>query len=157
LNASNRYQYVLLQAPKSDVEHATPQDQYRQAITELIDLTREKGVKLVIATIPVPNDDPGSELSQKLEPYNQALREVAKTQRIPLADIHQAMADCYTKNPKSRLTLDGARFNRPGGMLMAETIMRALGLEERLTTELRKTWDERVFYGSRYQAQHGDQ
>ena len=65
---------------------------------------------------------------------------------MPLADITQAMAKQYAADPAVRLTYDGERFGHQGAILMAETLMRAMGLDSLITSKLRKVWIERPSY-----------
>ena len=63
-----------------------------------------------------------------------------------MADINQAMAKQYVADPAVRLTYDGERFGHQGAILMAETLMRAMGLDSLVTFKLRKLWMERPSY-----------
>ena len=97
-------------------------------------------------TIAVQDNDVASGLSVKLGPYNGLLRHVARSKNVPLADINQAMAKQYAADPAVRLTYDGERFGHQGAILMAETLMRAMGLDSLITSKLRKVWIERPSY-----------
>jgi len=140
---------VILQAPRGDAVLATPLDEYRRAVEELIDIAATNRIDLVLTTMTLQDNNPAGKLSRKLEPYNDVLRNAARARRVPLADIHQAMAASYAKDPDLRLTFDGERFNSAGGSLMAECIMRAMGLDSRVTPELRRIWKERPAYFKR--------
>lgn len=141
--------YIILQAPRGDAVLATPLEKYRRAVEELVDVARANKMKLILTTITIQGNDPAGELNRKFGPYNDLLRDVARVKHVPLADIHQAMAASYAADPAVRLTFDGERFNSAGGILMAETIMRAMGLNSRITPKLRKTWKERPTYFKR--------
>jgi len=65
---------------------------------------------------------------------------------MPWADIGRIMAERYAEDPKVLLTYDGERFNHDGAMLIAETLLRAMGLESVVTANLRKIWRERKSY-----------
>ncbi|MBT3198995.1 MAG: hypothetical protein HN350_03675 [Phycisphaerales bacterium] len=142
--------YVILQAPKGDAELVTPLDKYRRQVAELIDLANQNKVLPILVTIAVQNNDPASELSLKLEPYNNALRSVAGARHVPLADIHQAMKRLHAADPGVRLTYDGERFNRQGSILLTELLMHAMGIDSRINPKLRKIWTERPSYTKRY-------
>ena len=137
---------VLLQAPRGDAVLATPLGKYRQQVEQLIAVAGQNNVRPVLVTIAVQDNDPASELSRKLEPYNDVLRDVASAKSVPLADINQAMAKQYAADPAIRLTYDGERFGHQGAILMAETLMRAMGLDSLITSKLRKVWIERPSY-----------
>ncbi len=142
----NKPKYVILQAPKDDVELATPLAQYRQQVEALLAVAGQNEVRPILVTMAVQNNDVASELSVKLEPYNDLLRDVARAKSVPLADINQAMAKQYAADPAVRLTYDGERFGHQGAILMAETLMRAMGLDSLITSKLRKVWIERPSY-----------
>ena len=103
-------------------------------------------MKPILVTIPVQENNPNGEVSRKLAPYNDMLREVAKSREIPLADIQRAMTEAHTAFPDRLLTYDGERFNHDGAMMMAETLLRAMALESVLTEQLRTIWRERPSY-----------
>ena len=66
---------------------------------------------------------------------------------VPLADIARAMVYQYEMQvPDRRLTFDGERFNRAGSVLMAQTVVRAVGREDLLTPVVEELWSDRSFY-----------
>jgi len=142
--------YVLLVAPKGDAEAGTPLPEYSKMAAELLDLLSKEGAKTVIASIPVRNDEPGSELNRKIHAYNDALREVAEKKGCLFADINAAMVEWYGKHPGGKLTLYGERLNHEGGVLMARAVLGALGHGQEMISRLRKTWDARGSYTFRY-------
>ena len=121
-------------------------EEYRKQVEELIAVAKQNEVRPVLVTIPVQGNDVANELSLKLRPYNDLLREVARAKRIPLADINRLMTERYKADPELALTFDGERFSHQGAMLMAESVMRAMGLETMITPRLRKTWAETPSY-----------
>ncbi len=145
----DRLRHVILQAPRGDVESGTPLPDYRRQVGELIDLLREQGLQPVLATLPVPDNHPAGEFGRKIEPYNAVLRELAREKEVPLADIHQRMVQEHAADPEVRLTFDGERFNHDGAMLMAETLMHAMGAEALVTPELLTKWRNAGFYAGR--------
>jgi lysophospholipase L1-like esterase len=142
----NRPRYVILQAPRGDAVLATPLAAYRRAVEELVGVADANKLDLVLTTITIQDNNSGGELSLKLEPYNDLLRDVARARRVPLADINRAMAASSAADPAVPLTFDGERLNRAGGILMAESIMRGMGLGSWITPRLRTNWEERPAY-----------
>jgi lysophospholipase L1-like esterase len=138
--------FLILQTPRGDALAGTAPADYRNHLETLIAWAREKQMKPILVTIPVQENNPTGELNVKLAPYNDLLREVAKTRDIPLADIQRAMTEAQAALPERLLTYDGERFNHDGAMLMAETLLRAMGLESVLTDKLRKIWADRPSY-----------
>jgi hypothetical protein len=74
------------------------------------------------------------------------LRDIARAKSVPLADINKAMAKQYAADPAVRLTYDGEGFGHQGAILMAQTLMRAMGLDSLITSKLRKVWMKRPSY-----------
>ena len=144
--AKGKPRYVLLQAPRGDAVLATPLGKYRQQVEQLTAVAGQNNVRPVLVTIAVQDNDPASELSRKREPYDDVLRDIARAKSVPLADINQGMAKRYAADPSVRLTYDGERFGHQGAILMAETLMRAMGLDSLITSKLRKVWMERPPY-----------
>jgi lysophospholipase L1-like esterase len=143
---TDHVRFFILQAPRGDALAGTAPADYRNHLETLLAWTREKQMKPILVTIPVQENNPNGELSRKLAPYNDILREVAKTRDIPLADIQRAMTENHAAFPDRLLTYDGERFNHGGAMMMAETLLRAMDLESVLTDKLRKIWRDRPSY-----------
>ena len=146
----NKPKYLILQTPRGDVELATPLAQYRQQVEALLAVAGQNEVRPVLVTIAVQDNDVASGPSVQLEPYNDLLRDVARAKSVPLADINQVMAKQYAADPAVRLTYDGERFSHQGAILMAETLMRAMGLDSLITPRLRKVWLNRPSYTRKY-------
>ena len=146
---TDRVRFFVLQVPRGDALAGTAAADYRNHLETLLAWAREKQMKPILVTIPVQENNPNGELSRKLAPYNDILRELAKAGEIPLADISRVMAERYAEDPNVLLTYDGERFNHDGAMMMAETLLRAMGLESGITANLRKIWRERPSYLNR--------
>ena len=140
--AESKPKYLLVQYQKSDAEAGTPLAEFRKSAAELVDLAAKQGITVMMTSIPVVGDQPGSEANAKIAPYNAALREVARAKGFLWADIHGAMVAWCKANPGGRLTLDGQRFNHEGNKLMAETVLLALGHSPKSVAALAKTWDD---------------
>jgi lysophospholipase L1-like esterase len=141
--------YIIIQSPRGDAIKQTPLADYRNQTKALVNAIGEAGSIAVMATIPIQDNDPNGTLSQKISSYNQILRTVSKEMDVALTDINAAMQEAHTSNPKLRTTFDGERFNREGSVLMAEGILRAIDLADRLTPQLRETWRSRDFYAEK--------
>jgi lysophospholipase L1-like esterase len=138
--------YVIVQAPRGDAVEGSSVDAYRQDLESLIAAILEKGSLPVLVTIPVQENNPAGDLSRKCTPYNEVIRAVANKGKTPIADISTVMAERYAARPSVVLSYDGERFNHEGSMLMAETLIRAMKLQNLITPELRQIWSESPFY-----------
>ncbi|MFT7490044.1 MAG: lysophospholipase L1-like esterase [Candidatus Promineifilaceae bacterium] len=145
--AEGRVHHILLVAPKGDVDDQTPLDTYRASVSSIVDATRERGQKPIVATIPWRDPDANNEANAGINAYNTVLRELCKEKKVPLADIAHAMQVFWEENPQTALTLgEGERVNHQGGMLMAEVVLRALGGDDTGLPRLHELWDARSSY-----------
>jgi len=142
----DRTRYLLIQAPNGDIHGGTPLDAYRATVSTIIDRAREKQLQVVIATIPLLDNDPDSDANKGINTYSNLLREACKEKQATLVDINAAMRDYYEKNAGARLTIGDERFNHKGGTLMAEVAFKAFGGNEELLPQLETIWDERPSY-----------
>lgn len=151
--------WMLLSCGVNDVWHFTltlggrkfegiPLDQYKKNITEIIEKAEAADIKVMILTSTMIGEDPEKETNQKLIPYNEFLREIAKQKNLPIADLsadmHEALKKIpdvegkagmfgepgYQRNIKNKLTSDGCHMNPLGNIMMAKGILRAFGLSE---------------------------
>jgi lysophospholipase L1-like esterase len=133
--------WMTLSCGVNDVWHgATGVDfpTYQKNITSIVDQCTAAGIKVVILTATMIQEDPGNAFNQKLAPYNDFLRSLAKERHLPLADLNAAMqaelAQRKAANPKggatSHLTVDGVHMNGYGNQMMATGILKAFGLTD---------------------------
>jgi len=141
---------VLVVAPKGDAEGGTPLAEYEKAVSELMEILKESKAKAVVASIPVRNDEPESELNKKIEGYNAVLKEAAGNAGGLFVDINAAMVDWYGKHGGGKLTIFGERFNYEGSVIFSRMVLGALGVEAKTLDRLEKIWDARGSYALRY-------
>ncbi len=117
---------------------------YKKNITEIIDKAQEAGVKPVILTATVIQEDLGNDLNAKLLPYNDFLRSLAKEKKVPLADLNEMFQDEIKKANKPGqkvLTKDGVHMIPAGDRLMATGVLKALGLNDAELEKAKVAWD----------------
>ena len=66
---------------------------YKKNITEIVNKAEAAGVKTVILTATVIKEDLNSPENQKLAPYNDFLRQLAKEKHLALADLNAAVTN----------------------------------------------------------------
>ena len=161
--------WMLLSCGVNDVWHFTlklgnrtftgvPLDDYKKNIREIISKAEEAGIKVVILTSTMIGEDPQKDTNKKLEPYNAFLRELAKEEGLPLADLNKDMQAAlkeipdeegkarmfgepgYQRNIKNKLTTDGCHMNKLGNIMMAKGVLRTLGLSDEKIAEAEKSW-----------------
>jgi lysophospholipase L1-like esterase len=161
--------WMLLSCGVNDVWHFTltlgdrtfegvPLDEYKKNIREIIGKAEAADIKVMILTSTMIGEDPENETNQKLIPYNEFLREIAKEKNLPLADLskdmHEKIAEMpdeegkakmfgdpkYDRNIKNKLTSDGCHMNTLGNVMMAKGILETFGLSEKKIEAAEKSW-----------------
>lgn len=116
---------------------------YKKNITEIIDRATGAGVRPVILTATVIKEDLAGELNQKVAPYNDFLRALAKEKQVPLADLNTMFQDAIkaANQPGTNvLTGDGVHMNAAGNQLMAVGVLQALGLNPEQIEKAKAAW-----------------
>ena len=130
-------------------ERGVPLEQYKQNITAICDKAKAAGVQVVVLTSTMIAEDQTNANNQKLMPYNEFLRALSKERKLPLADLNADMqvavlAAKAAKAPKPNranyLTSDGVHMAPPGDQMMAEGVLRALGLDADQMAKAKAAW-----------------
>ena len=104
---------------------------YKKNITSIVDQAQAAGIKVVILTSTPIGEDLPNENNVKLAAYNDFLRQLAKDRQLPLADESAAFQDFIKAAAPPAgakiLTEDGVHPIPPGHVLMAKTLLAALG------------------------------
>ncbi|MFA6293352.1 MAG: SGNH/GDSL hydrolase family protein [Victivallales bacterium] len=132
-------------------ERGVPLDKYKENITAIVDKVQAAGVKPVILTSTMINEDQPNPNNQKLAAYNEFLRTFAKERNLPLADLNTQMQDAIKKaketnaakpNRGNYLTSDGVHMAPQGDQMMAEGVLRAMGLDDAQMAKAKAAWLE---------------
>ncbi len=132
-------------------ERGVPLDKYKENITAIVDKVQAAGVKPVILTSTMINEDQANANNQKLATYNEFLRTFAKERNLPLADLNTQMQDAIKKaketnaakpNRGNYLTSDGVHMAPQGDQMMAEGVLRAIGLDDAQMAKAKAAWLE---------------
>jgi lysophospholipase L1-like esterase len=144
--------FMTLSCGVNDVWHGkngVALDKYQENITALLDKVQAAGVKPVILTSTMINEDAGNANNQALAPYNEFLRTLARDRKLPLADLNSQMQAAVKKakeagapkpNRSNYLTSDGVHMAPQGDQMMAEGVLRALGLEDAQVAKAKAAW-----------------
>ena len=111
-----------------------------------MEAVQKAGKQAVLTTLELRGNDPSDPFNQSLEPYNEVLREVARSAGVSLADLNREMVSHFQAHPEVPLTFDGRHFNDEGSDLLVEAVLRAAGKGEVITPELRAVWTKRPAY-----------
>jgi lysophospholipase L1-like esterase len=124
-------------------------DQFEQNITSIVNQATAAGIKVVILTTTVIDEDPNSGNNQKLGVYNDFLRSFANDRSLPIADLYQNLTDAIAKQRSSnpyddgnQLTLDGVHMNGLGDEVIAISILHAFKFTDQQVSQAEAAWVE---------------
>ncbi len=116
---------------------------YQKNITAIIDQATAAGVKPVILTATVIQENLSSTENGLLAPYNDFLRQLAKEKKVPMADLYAMFEERIKAENKPQvkvLTSDGVHMNAEGNKLMAVGVLKAVGLNETELDKAKSAW-----------------
>ena len=116
---------------------------YVQNITAIVSRAQAAGVRPVILTSTVIKEDLASPENQRLAPYNDFLRALAKERSLPFADLHAMCAErikAANTPGKNVLTSDGVHMKAEGNRVMATGVLRAFGLDDAQLAKAEAAW-----------------
>ncbi|MGI5868769.1 MAG: SGNH/GDSL hydrolase family protein [Kiritimatiellia bacterium] len=137
-------QWMTLSCGVNDVWHGArgvSLEDYKANITALVGKVDAAGIKIMILTATMITEDPNAANNQKLAPYNDFLRQLAKERGYLLADLNADMQKGVKQG--IRFTTDGVHMAFAGNKMMASGILRAFGLSEEAVAESNKRWNDR--------------
>ena len=146
---SKKPQWMTLSCGVNDVWHGPngiPLPDYEKNITAIVDQAQQAGIKVVILTSTMIGEDQNNPNNQKLEPYNQFLRKLAKEKNCKLADQNadmQATLATARKASTSKgnlLTTDGVHMAFAGDLMMASGVLKSLGLDTKEMAKAKDAW-----------------
>jgi lysophospholipase L1-like esterase len=116
---------------------------YQKNITAIIDQATAAGVKPVMLTATVIQENLASKENGLLAPYNDFLRQLAKEKKLPMADLFAMFEERLKAENKPEakvLTSDGVHMNTEGNKLMAIGVLKAFGLSEAELDKAKAVW-----------------
>lgn len=118
---------------------------YKKNITEIVKHAQAAGVKVVLLTSTMIREDQSNDLNQKLLPYNEFIKELAKEKKCLLADLNADMQAALKRFPPDapkgkQLTSDGVHMNKAGNIMMARGVAKAFGLTNQHLDKSAKNW-----------------
>ena len=118
---------------------------YKKNITEIVKHAQAAGIKVVLLTSTMIREDQSNDLNQKLLPYNEFIKELAKEKKCLLADLNADMQAALKTFPPDapkgkQLTSDGVHMNKAGNIMMARGVAKAFGLTNQHLDKSAKNW-----------------
>lgn len=120
---------------QKDPAKGTMPDKFEAGLKEVIGKIQAGGARVILCTPTVIGEkkDGGNPLDAKLDQYADISRGIAKELNLQLCDLRKAFVD-YLKenNPENKdrgiLAPDGVHLNQAGNKLVADTMLKSLGL-----------------------------
>jgi lysophospholipase L1-like esterase len=143
---SKKPQWMTLSCGVNDVWHGQNGvliDDYKKNITAIVDKAQAAGIQVVVLTSTMIGEDQANPNNQKLIPYNEFLRTLAKEKNCRLADLNTLMqAEVSKANTpgKNALTGDGVHMAFPGNKMMATGVLQSLGLNAEQLNKANEVW-----------------
>ena len=111
---------------------------YKENVGKMVDTAQKAGIKVILLTPTVIQEDTDNEGNKRLLMYVEAERQIAKEKNCTLVDLHQMFVDALKKKPAdvkgNWLTGDGVHMKPAGDALMAIGVLRGLGVpDEKIT------------------------
>lgn len=144
---SKKPTWMTLSCGVNDVWHGAngvPLEPYKKNIAEIVDKAQAAGIKVMILTATMIQEDANNDLNKKLAPYNDFLRQLAVDKKCLLADLNADMQAAVQQMPKGHkgpyLTTDGVHMNPLGNMMMASGVLKAFGLSAESLQKAKAKW-----------------
>lgn len=142
---SKKPTWLFLSCGVNDVMHGTngiPLDQYKPNITAIVDKAQAAGIKVMILTATMIQEDPANAQNVQLAGYNEFLRQLAKDKNCLVADLNAEMQAGLKPEMKGKnqLTRDGVHMNPFGDQMMAVGVLKGLGMNEGQVQKARDFW-----------------
>jgi len=133
---------VTLSIGINDVWHrlGAPHDEnvlkaYKENIAKMVDMAQAGGIKVILLTPTLIQEDPAAEGNKRLVQYVDAMKAVALEKKCGLADLHAMFLEALQHKPAdvkgNWLTSDGVHMNPLGDAVMAAGVLRALGVPDK--------------------------
>ena len=142
--------WMTLSCGVNDVWHGAggvELDPYEQNITSMVDQATAAGIKVVLLTSTMIGEDQPNPNNQKLTAYNDFLRKLATERHLSLVDLNAAMQDELAKQKAAAtgfkgyyITVDGVHMNCLGNQMMAEGILKAMGVTDAQIAPEKEKW-----------------
>jgi len=132
--------FVTISIGINDVWHrlGKPHDEkvladYQENAAKMVADAQQAGIKVILLTPTVIQEEPGTEGNQRLAMYVAAEKKIAAEKKCQLVDLHGMFLTALKQKPagqKSWLTGDGVHMKPLGDAAMALGVLRALGVPD---------------------------
>lgn len=116
---------------------------YVDNVTKIVEQTQAAGIKVMLLTATMIQENPESPENRAAIPYNEFLRQLAKEKNLPLADLSAdflgRLKTEYQQN-EYLFTVDGVHMKKEGDKLMAQGVLKAFGLDADQMQKAEAAW-----------------
>jgi acyl-CoA thioesterase I len=106
---------------------------YKENVAKMVDQAQKAGIKVVLLTPTLIQEDPDAEGNKRLTQYVEAEKQIAAEKKCQLVDLHGMFLTALKQKPagqKNWLTRDGVHMQPLGDAVMAVGVLRALGVPD---------------------------
>jgi acyl-CoA thioesterase I len=107
---------------------------YKENVAKMVDQAQKAGIKVILLTPTIIQEDPNTEANKRLVAYVEAEKKIAAEKKCQIVDLHGMFLTVLKKKPADEkanwLTVDGVHMNPKGDAIMAIGILRALGVPD---------------------------
>ena len=141
--------WLVLSCGVNDVfmgPHGVPLDAYRVNMRQIVHRARHAGIRVMLLTPTMIGEESASPNNQAIRQYDAAIRDLARTEQCVLADVGADMdreLSALKASGRKRgnlLTVSGAHLNAHGNVMMAESVLRAFGLDDASLERAKAAW-----------------
>jgi acyl-CoA thioesterase I len=132
--------FVTISIGINDVWHRldAPHDEkvlaaYKENVSKMVDLAQKAGIRVILLSPTVIQEDPNTEGNKRLAVYIEAERQIAAEKKCQFVDLHGMFLAALKHKPAGAanwLTSDGVHMNERGDAIMAIGVLRALGVPD---------------------------
>lgn len=142
--------WVSISCGVNDVWHSfkpeptgVPLDEYKVNMRAIVERCLGAGAQVLLLTATPIHENLDSPENEKLRPYNDFLRDLAKEKKILLCDLFATFEQLYKQKTRdgNLLTTDGVHMKPRGNRLMARTILQTLGASRQSLGRTERRWE----------------
>jgi lysophospholipase L1-like esterase len=133
--------FVTISIGINDVWHRlkNPHDEkvltaYKENVGKMVDAAQQAGIKVILLTPTVIQEDAKTEGNQRLVMYVEAEKQIAAEKKCQFVDLHAMFLAALKQKPADQkgnwLTVDGVHMKPLGDGIMAVGVLRALGVPD---------------------------
>ena len=103
---------------------------YKVNVAKLVNMAQAAGIKVILLTPTIINEDANAEGNKRLAAYVEAEKQIAREKDCQLVDLHGMFLAAIKHKPADQslwLTVDGVHMKPLGDAVMAVGVLRALG------------------------------